>query len=115
MHDDLNPWACVYVGFDEKKSLVVELKYKTIPDDNYSSNRGYYKWLVVEKADLDKLMRKLHTRLLTLPKTIKKLHGSPEDNESWSCREVIDTFNAIESQFARLDITFRRQREEIPL
>ncbi len=109
LHDDLDPWAGLTVGFNDDKMLVVELSF-----DRYEEYRGraaehWCKHVIIDQKGIDTLLYRMHVPLTKLPMTIAREFG--EEGESWSVSDVLDTFNAILSYLERQNIHFRIEKE----
>jgi len=112
VHDDLEPWAALCVGFNENREFVIELKYDDRDDD--SSLRHRVKQIVIGEKGADKLVARLGTRLTELPKSFAKEfeYRSAEGDtpECWDAREVFDIYHEILNYLSGLDVHYTIKR-----
>ncbi|MDY3069049.1 MAG: hypothetical protein SOR57_05210 [Parabacteroides sp.] len=109
MHDDLDPWAALRVGFDEERNLVFELvleRYDT-PEDLLSCLR---KMIIIERAGIERLMDVTGSSLKALPGFFSHKYG--EKGEAWKTSEVSDTFYKISNNLTRLKIPYQMMNAE---
>ncbi len=109
VHDDLSPWASIHVKMDEKRQLIVELKYEDY-NDEYNPYHGFEKRIIVTPKGTEILISKLKTTLTKLTKAFsREFRGNYR--ESWNVREVFDIYNEIRNYLECLNVHYRTQTE----
>lgn len=109
MHDDLDPWAALRVGFDEERNLVFELALERYdnPENLLSCLR---KIIINERAGIEKLMDVTSSSLKALPEFFSHEYGVKEG--VWKTSEVFDTFYKISNYLTRLKIPYQMKNVE---
>ncbi len=109
MHDDLDPYVRIGVGFSDNIELVVGMTYVDWGQQYAGAPRmGYDKRIIIaEKDDLVKLANYLHTTLSGIPRAMAKEFGCR--GEVWRKSEVFDVFNEILNYLSVLDINFKTE------
>ncbi len=65
VHDDMDPWAALSVGFNDNREFVIELTFDSMGND--SPKQHYNKQVIVDQKGTDRLIDQLNTRLTKLP------------------------------------------------
>ena len=109
MHDDLDPWAALRVGFDEERNLVFELVLERYdnPEDLLSCLR---KMIIIERAGIERLMDVTGSSLKSLPGFFSHEYG--EKGEAWKTSEVFDTFYKISNYLTGLKMPYQMMNVE---
>ncbi len=112
VHEDLDPWGSMGVGFDDKRQLVVEMSYSNL-SDRFDRRVEYDKRIIISRKGTEKLIDRLNTTLLGLPKEFAdEFAYYEEDEDSWNVREVFEIFNEILNYLSCLNIHFRIERHD---
>ncbi len=110
VHDDLDPWAAMSVGFNADRQLVVRMAYDR-SSDIYLSKQRYEKSIIIDKRGTEKLIDKLGTSLTGLTKDFAdEFAYYEEDEESWNVSEVFEIFNEILNYLECLNIRYRIEK-----
>ncbi len=110
VHDDLDPWACMSVGLDENRQLVIMMSYSS--RGSSSPDLSYDKLLTISDRGTQKLISRLHTSLTRLPKAFADEFAYYDEGvESWNFREVFDIFNEIQNYLSCLNIRYRIRKD----
>ncbi len=109
VHDDLNPWASLGVGFNEDKELVIELSFRDYKGYSMYPRPSFDKRIIIGRQGTEKLIDRLHTSLLKLPKAFAYEFGYRD--ESWSAGDAFDVFNEILNYLSSLNIQFRIEKK----
>ncbi len=109
VHDDLEPWASLNVGFNENKDFVVELTFEGM--EGNSSQQHYRKQIIIDRSGIDNLVDRLHTPLMKLPKTFAKKfeYDSGEECrfECWDIKVVFDIYYDILNYLSMLNVYYK--------
>ncbi len=104
MHDDLEPWAGICVGYNDDLNLTFNMWFR-----NHGGNGDpvncWDKYVTLDRKGTELLCEKLNTKLTKLPSKCEIFFGTPD--EVWSEREVFNTFDGITSYLDSLHITYQ--------
>ncbi len=112
VHDDLDPWAEMGVGLDEKRQLVIEMSYERAERDFRDTRFSLGKRIVISQKGTERLIRQLKTSLTKLPTAFADEFAYYEEGEeSWDVQEVFDIYNEILNYLECLNIRYRTEKE----
>ncbi len=112
VHDDLDPWGSMSVGYDNNRQLVVIMSYCNLCG-RFDRRVSYTKRIIISARGTEKLIDRLNTSLLKLPKEFAdEFAYYEEDEESWNVSEVFDIFNEILNYLECLNIRYRIVKED---
>ncbi len=112
VHDDLDPWAALGVGLDDKRQLVVEMSYDRAERDLRDTRFSFKKRIIISPRGTERLVRQLRTTLTKLPAAFADEFAYYEEGEeSWNEQEVFDIYNEILNYLECLNIRYRIEKE----
>ncbi len=109
VHDDMDPWAALSVGFNDNREFVIELTFDSMGND--SPKQHYNKQVIVDQKGTDRLIDQLNTRLTKLPEAFAEEFKYDSGHEGWpECwdeREVFDIYYEILNYLSCLNIHYK--------
>ncbi len=111
VHDDLDPWASLAVGFDDECQLIIEMAYERLERSREDRRFGFVKNIIINSRGIEKLIDRLNTSLTGLPLAIADEFAYYEEGEeSWDNQEVFDIYNEMLNYLECLGIRYRLEK-----